>query len=213
MTRIPYTGLCSPTISWLLCSSLSLWSSISVPADLPVEGGFQDEGTFPLSQLPPRVAGLIPFFFFFFFLYFILLGYMVIFLVILVSWDLLPAFSSYSVRIVPTCRCIFEVFVGGGELQIFLFHHLDPAPLNSFLFCFFWMEVTKQQQYIKSIWSNVPFKASFLNDFLSGWSARWCKWDVKSSLLLLCYCQFFPLGLLIFVGYILGALLLGHIYL
>ena len=103
-----------------------------------------------------------------FFLYFILLGYMVIFLVILVSWDLLPAFSSYSVRIVPTCRCIFGVFVGGDELQIFLFHHLDPAPLNSFLLCFFWMEVTKQQQYIKSIWSNVPFKASFLNDFLSG---------------------------------------------
>ena len=90
---------------------------------------------------------------------------------------------------------------------------LIQPPSTLFLFCFFWMEVTKQQQYIKSIWSNVPFKASFLNDFLSGWSARWCKWDVKSSLLLLCYCQFFPLGLLIFVGYILGALLLGHIYL
>ena len=213
MTRIPYTGL-----SLFACHKLT-----AVLFSEPLKFHFCPSwsrscwrrflGWRNLSSFTAPFQGCWSHPIFFFFLYFILLGYMVIFLVILVSWDRLPAFSSYSVRIVPTCSCIFDVFVGGGELQIFLFHHLDPAPLNSFLFCFFWMEITKQQQYIKSIWSNVPFKASFLNDFLSGWSARWCKWDVKSSLLLLCYCQFFPLGLLIFVVCLLGALLLGHIYL
>ena len=29
----------------------------------------------------------------------------------------------------PTCRCIFDVFVGGGELHVLLFCHLDPASL------------------------------------------------------------------------------------
>ena len=39
------------------------------------------------------------------------------------------AFSeNYSTR-----RCIFDVFVGGGELQVLLLHHLDPlySPLPS----------------------------------------------------------------------------------
>ena len=27
-----------------------------------------------------------------------------------------------------TCRCIFNIFVGEGELHILLLHHLDPAP-------------------------------------------------------------------------------------
>ena len=30
------------------------------------------------------------------------------------------------------CRCIFDVFVGGGEFHIFLLHHLDSLPWWSF---------------------------------------------------------------------------------
>ena len=73
------------------CTVLSLWSFLSVQADLlAVEGSFQGEGTFSLSQLPPRVTGPIPIPFF---LPFILSSYLVIFLAILIVWDLLPAFS------------------------------------------------------------------------------------------------------------------------
>ena len=32
-----------------------------------------------------------------------------------------------------TCRCIFDVFVGRGELHILLFCGLDPPPLSSYL--------------------------------------------------------------------------------
>ena len=75
----------------------SLWSSLSVPADLPAtEGASQSEGTFPLSQLPPRGTGAVLITFFFF-----LLSYPVIFLTALVVWDLLLEFSRYSVRTVP----------------------------------------------------------------------------------------------------------------
>ena len=52
-------------------------------------------------------------------------------------WGLLPAFSRYSVRTVPHvdvfffffCRCIFDVFVKGGELHVLLLRHLDSEPL------------------------------------------------------------------------------------
>lgn len=51
----------------LLHSPLSLWSSLSVLADLSTgEGASQNQRTFPVSQLHPRATGpiLIPFFFF-----------------------------------------------------------------------------------------------------------------------------------------------------
>ena len=79
----------------------SLWSSASVQADLLAgEGGSQGEGTFPLSRLPPRGAGPLPIPPLLLFP-FILPRYMGIFLAALVVWDLLQAFSRYSVRTVP----------------------------------------------------------------------------------------------------------------
>ena len=119
-----------PAANWLLHSPPSLWSSLSVLPDIPTsESASQCEGTFPLSQLPPR-AQVPPQFHFFFFPPTQLCG------------DLFCNFGfmrfSASIQQVfwencSTCKCIFDVFVGGGELPIFLFHHLDQAPLVLFL--------------------------------------------------------------------------------
>lgn len=80
----------------LLCLSPSLWSSFSVLADLLAgEGASQVEGTFPFSQLCPKGTGPVPIHF-----CFIIPGYVEIFLTIVGVWDILPAFSRYSVRII-----------------------------------------------------------------------------------------------------------------
>ena len=102
----------SLSLPWLLAShhlhtpleqstgdSTTVYTQVDLPAS---EGDSQGKGTFRLSQLPPRGTGSIPipsFFFFFFFRS---------------TWlcrdlscsfgcirDLLPAFSWFSVRIVP----------------------------------------------------------------------------------------------------------------
>lgn len=61
-------------------------------------GSSQGEETFPLSQLPPRGARPIPIPLF---SLFVLPSYMAIFLAPLIVWNFLPAFSRYSMRIVP----------------------------------------------------------------------------------------------------------------
>lgn len=75
-----------------------LWSSISVPAALSTAEGFLRaresflfHSSLPWVQVPSRFLPC-PFL--------VLPGYMVIFLAILILWDLLPAFSRYSMRIV-----------------------------------------------------------------------------------------------------------------
>ena len=100
--------LCSvlPAANHLLNSSPSLWSSLSISADLPAgEGASQGAGIFSLSQLPPRVTGSIPIPPAFF--SFVLPNYVEIFPANLGVWDILPTFIKYSVRIVPHV----EVFV------------------------------------------------------------------------------------------------------
>lgn len=78
----------------------SLWIPHSFPPVLLAgEGGSQHEGAFPLSQLPHKGSGNIPIYLLPFPV--ILLSYVGTFLADLVVWELLQAFSSYSVRIVP----------------------------------------------------------------------------------------------------------------
>ena len=138
MTRIPYTGLslfaCHKLTAVLFSEPLKFhFCPSSSPSCWRRFLGWRNLSSF---TAPFQGCWSHPIFFFFS-LYFILLGYMVIFLVILVSWDRLPAFSSYSVRIVPTCRCIFDVFVGGGELHVLLLHSLGlPVYL---LFSYWWI--------------------------------------------------------------------------
>ena len=126
------------TFSWSLCilpgtrqllhSSLSLWSSLPVLVELPKsEWSSWGKGTFPLSELPPRVPGAIWFFLSLF-----------VFdptqlhddLSCNFSFDLMR-FSASIQRIFceyfSTWRCIFDVSVGGGELHVLLFLHLDLA--------------------------------------------------------------------------------------
>ena len=53
-----------PARRHLLHSSLSLWSSLSVLAELPkIKWSSRGKGTFPLSETPPRVPGPIWFLF------------------------------------------------------------------------------------------------------------------------------------------------------
>lgn len=85
------------------------------PAGLPNgKGGSQDEGPFPFSQLPPRGADSILLFF-----PPVLPGYMGLFLAALVVKDLLPAFSWFSVRIIPRVH-VFLMCSLGDELIFFL---------------------------------------------------------------------------------------------
>ena len=85
------------TLSGQQASSGTLLKFPICPRRLVGKGDSQGEGTFPLSQFPTRDAPIpIPFLPF----PFLLPGYMGIFLAALVVWDLLQAFSRYSVRIV-----------------------------------------------------------------------------------------------------------------
>lgn len=92
-------------------------------------GSSQGEGppmwTFPLSQLPPRGARLIPIPFF--------PSCSVTWESFLLLW--LYKRSNVSFQLVfceihSTCRCIFDVFVGEGELRILLPLHLNPPPAS-----------------------------------------------------------------------------------
>ena len=74
----------------------------------------------PRAQVP----SLFPFFP----LSFVLPSYVVNLLAALVVWNLLSAFSRYSVRIVPDVDLFLMYFVGGGKLHVFLFHHHDLCP-------------------------------------------------------------------------------------
>ena len=91
-----------PARRHLLHSSLSLWSSLSVLAELPkIEWSSRGKGTFPFQRSLPECQVL--FGSFFLFLLFIPPSYMMIFLpiLVLILWDFLPAFNKYFVRILP----------------------------------------------------------------------------------------------------------------
>ena len=109
----------SPAASQRVCSPLSLWSFLSVLADLPTgEGAAQGEGTFPLHSFFPRDKscpdsclcfhpiwsyGDLSCIFFFFFVF----------------WDPPPAFSKYFVRIIP-------------HVDVFLMYLWDEVSSTSF---------------------------------------------------------------------------------
>ena len=77
--------------------------------------------TFPLLQLPPRGASLIP---------------MPFPPSCSVTWEsflLLQlckrsrvSFQLVFCEIRSTCRCIFDVFAGGDKFHVLLLHHFDP---------------------------------------------------------------------------------------
>ena len=124
-----------PAANQLLHSPLSVWSSLSVLAEiLSSKGISQGEGTFPFPQLAPRGAGpiQIPFFFFFFLSFVLHKSYVVIFLAILVIWDS-PVFSRYSVRIVICVGVFLMCLSGEMSPPILLFHHLDWSLLLSLM--------------------------------------------------------------------------------
>ena len=99
--------------------------SLSQKTSMKERGSSQGEGppmwTFPLSQLPPRGARLIPIPFF--------PSCSVTWESFLLLW--LYKRSNVSFQLVfceihSTCRCIFDVFAGGGEFHVLLLHHFDP---------------------------------------------------------------------------------------
>lgn len=119
-----------PATSQLLHFPLSLWSSLLCASWYPyLWSGFPEWANLSSFTTPPRDAGpiLIGIFFFFH-----------------PSWlydDLSYnfGFMRYSASIqqvfcenCSTCRCIFDVFVGGSELHILLLCHLNPASFVSF---------------------------------------------------------------------------------
>ena len=103
-------SLCSACHSWLLHFPLSLETPYlsrlishllkGVPR---VRELFLFHSFLPGEQVPSQ-------FLFFFFFPFILPSYVVIFLAILVTWGLLPAFCRYSVRIIPRVNIFMMYF-------------------------------------------------------------------------------------------------------
>ena len=95
---------------------------------------FLFRSSFPWAQVLSRFLSLSLSFFFFFFL----LSYPL-------TWRIPHPFgslrSSASVQSMfcenrSTCRCIFDVLVGEGELHVLLLHHLDPIPQEVFVFVY-----------------------------------------------------------------------------
>lgn len=113
-------SLYSPCHSLDAALASELLKLLSIQADLPI--GEADSQVETFSQLPPSDTGLILILFFFF-------------LTLLSSYplcgDLACNFHCISFTSIQSvfcenwsmCRCIFDVFVGGGEL-IILFCHL-----------------------------------------------------------------------------------------
>lgn len=122
-----------PATRHLLHASLSLWSSLYVLAELPTsEWSSQGKGTFPLLELPPRVPCPIWFLFSLF-----------DFDPTQLHDDLSCNFSFDFMRFSASIqqifyenfspwRGIFDVFVGGGEFQVLLFHYLHESSVRYF---------------------------------------------------------------------------------
>ena len=79
------------------------------------------------SESPPRNTGPNPI------IFFILPDYLCIFLP---TFFILDVFCQFPLFVFSenfvTCRCIFDMFMGGYELHVFLIHYLDPTPLQLF---------------------------------------------------------------------------------
>ena len=60
-------------------------------------------------------------------------GYVEIFLAALLYRRSSATFQLVFCKNCSTCGCIFDVFVGGGELRIFIVCHLDSLLLKSYL--------------------------------------------------------------------------------
>ena len=82
-----------------------------------------------------------------------------------------------------TCRCIFDMFIAGGELHILLFCHLDPPHIFLFINEILYLYIDLMSLWVSSFifvehWSNFFSSHVFLLGFLSfkNWFAGFIYW-------------------------------------